>query len=124
MWCLGRLCESLLIYWVWREGGLMVVFTVDVPIIDMFGEVPHVMHPTVNVTHPSVHVLGDLRDKGGEIRVHFNHLLIEHLVCDLALSGSLRCVPGGLWCLWLRGHWGSKVGYREIYGRIGPCVKV
>jgi hypothetical protein len=118
----GRLCEPPLICWVWRrEGVLMVVSTVDVPIVDMLGEVPHVMHPTVNVTHPSVHimhVLGVLSGKGGEIGVH---LLIKHLVCDLALLGSLRCVSGGLWCLQLRGHWGSKVGYREIHGRM-TCV--
>jgi hypothetical protein len=93
----------------------------------MLGEVPHVVHSTVNVTHPSVHVmyvLGGLSGKGGEIGVHLNHVLMEHLVCDLALLESLRCLPGGLWCLRLRGHWRNKVGCREIYGKIGPCGEV
>jgi hypothetical protein len=127
MWCWGRLRVPPLIRWVWREGRLLVVSTVDVPIVDILGEVPHIVHPTVNVTHPSVHVmhvLGDLSSKDGEIGVHLNHLLIEHLVCDLALLESLRCLPGGLWCLRLRGHWRNKVGCREIQERISPCVEV
>jgi hypothetical protein len=57
MCCSGRLCEPPLIRWVWREGRLLVVSTVDVPIVDMLGEVPHVVHPAVNVTHPFVHVM-------------------------------------------------------------------
>jgi hypothetical protein len=83
MWCSWRLCETLLIRWVWREGGLLVVSTVDVPIVDMLGEVPHVMHPAINVTHPTVHVvhvLGDLSGKDGKAGIHLNHFLIEHLV--------------------------------------------
>jgi hypothetical protein len=127
MWCSWRLCEPPLIHWVWREGGLPVVSPVDVPIVDMLGEVPHVVHPAVYVTHPSVHVmhvLGGLSGKGGEIRVYLNHLLVEHLVCDLALLGSWRCLPSGLWCLRLRGHRRKKVGCREIHGKIGPCVEV
>jgi hypothetical protein len=83
MWCWGRLCEPPLIHWVWREGGLLVVSTVDVPIVDMLDEVPHVMHPAVNVTHLTVHVvhvLGGLSGKGGEVDIHLNHFHIEHLV--------------------------------------------
>jgi hypothetical protein len=92
MWCWGWLCVPSLIRWVWREGGLLVVSTVDVSIVDMLDEVSHVMHPSVNVTHPSVHVvhvLGGLSGKGGEVGIHLNNLFIEHLVCDIALSGSL-----------------------------------
>jgi hypothetical protein len=105
---------------------MLVVSTVDVSIVDMLGEVPHVLHPTVYVTHPSVHVmhvLGGLSGKDDKIGVHLKQLLVEHLVCDLALLG-LRCLPGGLWCLQLRGHWRNKVGRREIHGRIVPCVEV
>jgi hypothetical protein len=79
MWCLWRMCEPPLIRWVWREVGLLVVFTVDVSIIDMLGEVSHVVHPTVYVTHPFVHVmhvLGGLSRKGGKNGIHLNHLLI------------------------------------------------
>jgi hypothetical protein len=105
----------------------LVVSTVDMPIVDMLGEVPHVLHPVVYVTHPSVHVmhvLGGLSGKGSKIGVHLNHLLVEHLVCDVALLENLRWLSGGLWCLRLRGHWRNKVGCREIHGRIGPCVEV
>jgi hypothetical protein len=88
----------------------------------MLGEVPRVMHPTVNVPHPSVHVvhvLSGLSGKGGEVGIH---LLIEHLVCDLALLGNLWGMPGGLWCLRLKGHWWSKIGCREVHGWIGLSV--
>jgi hypothetical protein len=107
--------------------GLLVVSTVDMLIVEVLGEVPHVVHPTIHVTHPTVHVvhvLGGLSCKGGEIRVHLNHLLIEHLVCDLALMGSLRCLSGGLWCLRLRRHRRNKIGCCEIHGGIRPCVEV
>jgi hypothetical protein len=99
MWCSRCLWEPPLICLVWWELGMLVVPTVDVSIIDVLGEVPHVVHPTVHVAHPTihvVHVLGGLSCEGGEIEIHLNHLLIEHLVCDFALTGRLRCLSGGL----------------------------
>jgi hypothetical protein len=87
-------------YWsarVWRDDGLRIVPTVDVPIVDVLGEVPHVMHPADNVTHPAVHVvyvLVGLSCEGDEVGVHLNHLLIKYLDCDLALSGYLWGLPG------------------------------
>jgi hypothetical protein len=92
MWCRGGLSVPPLVRWVWKDGGLRVVSTVDMLIIDMLVEMPYVMHPAVNVTHPTVHVVNvlvGLSGEGGEVGVHLNHLLIEHLVCDLVLSSGL-----------------------------------
>jgi hypothetical protein len=78
MWCSRHLWEPPLIRLVWRKLGLLVVPTVDVPIIDVLCEMPHVVYSTVHVAHPTiyvVHVLGGLSCKGGEIGIHLNHLL-------------------------------------------------
>jgi hypothetical protein len=107
MRCLRGLREPPWIRLVGRELGLLVISTVDVPIVNVLGEVPHVLHPTVHVSHPTihvVHVLGGLGGEGGEIRIHLNHLLVEHLVRGFTLVGRLRCLTGGLWSLWLRGR--------------------
>jgi hypothetical protein len=107
MWCMRILREPPWIRLVCKKLGLLVIATVDVPIVDVLGEVLHVLHPSVHVTHPTihmVHVLGGLSCEGGEIGVHLNYLLIEHLVCDFTLVGRLRCLMGGLRSLWLRGR--------------------
>jgi hypothetical protein len=90
-----------------KKLGLWVIATVDVPIVEVLGEVPHVLHPSVHVTHPTIHmmhVLGGLSCEGREIGVHLNHLLVEHLVCDVTLVGRRRCLMCGLRSLWLRGR--------------------